>query len=277
MCPDEIRSDGVGEEMMVGTGLGRLYVKAWGWDRTAAGAKAPIVLFHDSLGCVEVWRDFPQRLALATGRGVIAYDRLGFGRSDPHPGRLRAGFVKDEALTAFPALKEQLGLERFVAFGHSVGGGMAIGVASVFAQACQALITVAAQTFAEDRTLQGIRDAKRLFGEAGQIDRLKRYHGDKAGWVLDAWTGTWLSAEFASWKVDDDLALVRCPVLVIHGDRDEYGSEVHPLRIGALVTGPATVEILTDCGHVPHRERERDVMEMIAVFLGTALPGRNAG
>jgi pimeloyl-ACP methyl ester carboxylesterase len=268
MClPLENRRDLACEEIYVTTKLGRLYVKAWGWDRADDKAKAPIVLFHDSLGCIEVWRELPERLALATGHPVIAYDRLGFGGSDPHPARLNAGFVKDEALTAFPALKDQLHLDRFIVFGHSVGGGMAIGVASAFPAEAQALITVAAQAFVEDRTLKGIRDAKQAFTDARQFERLTRYHGAKAQWVLTAWTESWLSQEFADWRVDEDLKQVRCPVLVIHGDRDEYGSVVHPKRIGALSAGPATVEILTDCGHVPHRERESDVLAMISRFL----------
>ena len=70
----------------------------------------------------------PAQLARATQRDVIAYDRLGFGRSDRHPGTLGTTFVRDEADHAFAALLEQLGVDAFVALGHSVGGGMAVGV-----------------------------------------------------------------------------------------------------------------------------------------------------
>ena len=50
--------------------------------------KPPIVLFHESLGCIELWRDFPRKLSQITGREVIAYDRLGFGQSDVYSGLL---------------------------------------------------------------------------------------------------------------------------------------------------------------------------------------------
>lgn len=112
------------DDLHVATADGVLFARRW---RGGAGIDAAtIALFHDSLGCVAPWRDFSASLAQATGREVIAYDRLGFGRSDPHPGRLSTRFVHDEAHAGFPHLREALALERLVAFGHSVGGGMAI-------------------------------------------------------------------------------------------------------------------------------------------------------
>src|SRR5688572_33217600 len=94
-------------ESWVNTARGRIFAKRWSL-AASPDSHAPIVLFHDSLGCVELWRDFPDRLALATGRDVIAYDRLGFGRSDPHPQQLDGRFVGDEAQDAFRCLREQL-------------------------------------------------------------------------------------------------------------------------------------------------------------------------
>ncbi|MEQ9510813.1 MAG: alpha/beta hydrolase, partial [Alloalcanivorax xenomutans] len=70
------------EETWINASQGRLFVKRWTPKNIAT--PTPIVLFHDSLGCVALWRDFPQQLAGVTGREVIAYDRLGFGQSDPH-------------------------------------------------------------------------------------------------------------------------------------------------------------------------------------------------
>jgi pimeloyl-ACP methyl ester carboxylesterase len=198
---------------------------------------------------------------------VIAYDRLGFGRSDPHPDQLSVNFVREEAPDSFAPLIMQLGFKGFVALGHSVGGGMAVVVAGTFPGQCQALVTVSAQAFVEDRTLEGIREAKKSFTQPGQVDRLRKYHGDKAEWVLNTWTETWLSPEFARWNLDEDLPKVQCPVLIIHGENDEYGSRRHPERIGALAAGPATVEILPECGHVPYREKEDDLIAMIRTFL----------
>lgn len=256
------------DDFHVTTEHGRLYAKRWRPAQAAEGGHAPIVLLHDSLGCVELWRDFPQRLAAAAGREVVAYDRLGFGRSDPHPGKLGRGFVEAEADGGFRALIDQLRIVEFVAFGHSVGGGMAVACAARHGGACRALITESAQAFVEDRTVHGIREARAAFAEPGQIARLKRYHGDKAAWVLGAWIDTWLAADFADWSIDGTLRQVRCPTLAIHGERDEYGSVAHPQRIAALSAGPATLRILEGCGHVPHRERTEIVLAEVVGWLG---------
>ncbi|WP_420211220.1 alpha/beta fold hydrolase [Burkholderia aenigmatica] len=275
-------TDIVTEETTVETPQGRLFAKRWrgGPAQQAAGALnvgapgpaapkpvAPIVLLHDSLGCVDLWRDFPAQLASATQRDVIAYDRLGFGRSDRHPGTLGTTFVRDEADRAFAALLEQLGVDAFVALGHSVGGGMAVGCAAAHPERCRALVTIAAQAYVEERTLAGIRDAGQQFDEPGQLDRLARYHGDKAEWVLRAWVDTWLSPAFRDWSLDDVLPHVRCPTLAIHGSQDEYGSSVHPNRIASRVAGMSSVVMLKECGHVPHRERTADVLDAVKDFL----------
>ncbi|WP_094798076.1 alpha/beta fold hydrolase [Bordetella genomosp. 5] len=252
------------EDLWISTAAGRLYARRW--RGAEAGSGAPIVLFHDSLGAVSLWRDFPENLARATGRDVIAYDRLGFGLSDPHPGKLGPGFVEAE-VDAFAALHEQLGLDAFVAFGHSVGGAMASNVAAAYPQACRALITESAQAFVEDRTLNGIRAADVSFAEAGQLDRLARYHGDKAEWVLRAWVDTWLSDAFQGWSLTDVLPRVTCPALAIHGDDDEYGSLEHPRRFASLTPHAAPPFIVTGCGHVPHREKQQAVVDAVAGFL----------
>ncbi len=249
---------------------GRLFARQWLAAEPAdeaGSADVPIVLLHDSLGCVELWRDFPAALCAATGRRVIAYDRLGFGRSAARAGRLPVDFVAEEASTSFPAIRRQLGVDRFVVAGHSVGGGMAVHVAATQGRDCEALVTMSAQAFVEDRTLAGIRAAQAQFREPGQIERLARYHGDKAPWVLEAWIGSWLHPDFASWSLADALPRVTCPTRAIHGERDEYGSEAHPRRIAAGVAGPARVEILPGIGHVPQREAPDRVLQLFAEFL----------
>lgn len=249
----------------VATPQGRIFVRIW--PAETANVLAPIVLLHDSLGCIDLWRGFPAALSASTGRTVIAYDRLGFGRSDAHPGKLGPGFVADEAATTFAAVREHLGIERFVVFGHSVGGGMAINCAARYGDACAALISEAAQSFIEEHTLQGIRKAQALFASEGQMDRLLRLHGDKAPWVLDAWIGTWLSPAFANWSLEGVLPQVRSPLLAIHGAEDEYGSVRQPELIARLVAGPARLEIMPDTRHVPHRERQAAVLDMVENFL----------
>lgn len=244
---------------------GRLFARIW--SPAAATRLAPIILLHDSLGAVELWRGFPAALCARTGRTVIAYDRLGFGRSSAHPGLLAADFVSTETDTGIAAIRTCLDIGRFVLFGHSVGGGMAVCGAAQLPDACVALVTEAAQAFVEDQTIRGIEIAREMFKNPKELARLEKYHDDKAKWVLDAWIETWLDPAFASWSLRAVLPDVTCPVLAIHGADDEFGTPLHPRLIGELAGGPARVEVMPATRHVPHREKEAEVAQMVADFL----------
>lgn len=248
---------------------GRLFARSWHPvpDPQGEAGETPLLLLHDSLGCVELWRDFPAALTQALGRRVIAYDRLGFGRSDPRGGTLAPGFIEEEARSVLPALQRELGFRRFIAFGHSVGGGMAVHCAALHPGDCVALVTESAQAFVEERTRAGIREAKASFAEPRQFERLTRYHGNKARWVLDAWTETWLSPAFAEWSLDGVLPRVRCPLLALHGEHDEFGSVRHPETLARLAAGGARVEIIAGACHVPHREQAALVVRLVRDFL----------
>ncbi len=259
------------QETCVHTARGRAYARLWTPDSSGSADLIPLVLLHDSLGCVALWRDFPERLVIATGRKVLAYDRIGFGKSDPAPGQLLPSFIRDEALSTFSSVTGHFGIRNFIALGHSVGGCMAVEVAAQLPASCAALITESAQTFVEARTVEGIKQAKELFAQAGQLDKLKRYHGDKAEWVLNAWTETWLSPGFADWTLDAPLKQVTCPVLAIHGENDEYGSTLHPRRIADGVRGPSSAQIVENCGHIPHREMADAITRRVADWIAKTL------
>jgi len=247
---------------------GRMFVRSWFPERDALRPNhAPILLLHESLGCIEQWKDFPSALAQATGRTVVAYDRLGFGRSDRLTAPPAPTFVEDEAAHGFACVLEHLGIERFVVLGHSVGGSMAVHCAARYPEACQAMITMSAVTFVEQRTLSGIRQARAWFADPAQRERLRRYHGERSDWVLSAWIDTWLAPDFATWTLAHALPAVGCPSLAIHGDDDEFGSERHPQLIADHASGQVEQALLSGVGHVPHREQPGQVLERIERFL----------
>lgn len=247
---------------------GQLFARQWhGSDAQAA----PLLLMHESLGSVELWRGFPAALAEATGRRVLAYDRLGFGQSDARSGLPALDFVAQEAREVLPALRAQLQIDRFVALGHSVGGGMAIETAAQMPEACEAVVAIAAQIFPETHTLDGIRAAAPQVRSPEQVAKLARYHGSKAAWVIDAWIDRWLDPAFASWSLQEQLRLVRCPMLAIYGSEDPYCSPTHGRMIETGAAGRAIVRTLQGLGHLPHREAPEQVTALIADFLRGAL------
>ncbi len=243
---------------------GQLFAKSW--TPIDPGSATPLILFHDSLGCVALWRQFPKLLAEALNRQVIAYDRLGFGRSDRRTDILSGDFVATEAEQYVPLLCEKLSVNEFIACGHSVGGGMAVWAGASLPRQCKGVITIAAQAFVEDRTLAGIRIAEQEFETADNMSRLAKYHGDKAEWVLHAWIDTWQDPAFVDWSLDAALRLLRCPQLTIHGEHDEFGSLEHPRRIAGTHGEP---RILSGIGHNPHRECPELLVEIIEDWLSS--------
>jgi pimeloyl-ACP methyl ester carboxylesterase len=236
------------------------------WTPESVESSTPIVLIHDSLGCVGSWRGFPLLLAESLSRCVIAYDRLGFGRSDARIGVPSIKFLEEEATSCFPLVKTDLGLEKYVLLGHSVGGGMAINIAAGDSD-CVAVVTMAAQAFIEERTIKGLEYARRLFRQPEMLVKLSKWHGDKAEWVLSAWLDRWLSADFADWSLRNCIGSVNCPVLAIHGENDEYGSRAFPEFISGQTGGYGKSLILEDCGHMPHKEKPDEVIVAIKAFL----------
>lgn len=256
---------------LISTPTGELFVKRWSPPQPTG---APIVLLHDSLGCVALWRDFPARLVTLSGRQVIAYDRLGFGASAPYPGTISPDFILQEAQTGFKHVYETLGLRDFIVLGHSVGAGMAVGIAARYQETCVGLVTLSAQAWVDAQIRSGIEAARQQFAEPGQIERLAKYHGDKAPWVLNAWTETWLSDEFREWTLDKILPHVHCSTLCLHGDQDEYGSPTHSEHLARMTAGQSRAVTLRGCGHVPHRECPDAVLAGMEGFVSGL---RNAG
>lgn len=252
------------EEKFVQVRGGELYVRLW---QTNGAKGLPIVLLHDSLGCVALWRDFPEMLALILNRPVIAYDRLGFGRSSQRLDEPSWTFIADEASDFLPEVMKDFGFEKYVLFGHSVGGGMSLTAAAESNPAVAAVIAESSQAFVEERTRDGIRAAKANFADPAQLARLEKWHGPRAKWVLDAWTEVWLHDNYTDWSIDSWSSTVTCPVLVIHGELDEFGSYAFPERIAQTVKGPIQLELMAQCGHVPHREKQAEVLGLVERFL----------
>lgn len=252
----------------VDTGYGQVNTQSWGCELYPE--RAPVVLLHDSLGCISLWRQFPEQLLNCLKRQIIAYDRLGFGISDKREALPNLDFVEEEARLYFPRIKAALGLKEYVILGHSVGGAMAVEIGASDPD-CLAVITIAAQAFVEERTLDGIRVAKELFQQDGQIEKLERWHGDKSRWVLDAWTDTWLNPNFKNWHLTAALNSLKSPVLAIHGEQDEYGSVAFPQYISDQSSGFCEQVIIPNCAHNPHRTDEDLVLGCIKQFLETNL------
>lgn len=227
----------------------------------------PVLVFlHEGLGCIEMWRGFPERVVRATGLDAIVYDRLGHGRSDPAPGPRRVRYLHDEAEEVLPQVLDALGVERTILIGHSDGGTIALLHAAAFPQRTVAVVTEAAHVFVEDLTVAGIQEAVEQWRQGELPRRLARYHADNTRELFSNWAEIWLSPEFRSWSVTEALPRVTCRSLVLQGEADQYGTPEQVHTIARLTTGPAEWRLVPG-GHTPHLQAPETVLELMTAFL----------
>ena len=238
--------------------------------RTAGGPT--LVLLHEGLGCIDLWRQFPQRLADATGLGVFIWSRAGFGRSTPITPPRPLDYLTREAAEVMPQVLAAAGLDRVVLVGHSDGGTIALLYAAGPQQSQVAgIVTMAAHVFVEDVTVEGIRDTKRQF-EAGTLaKKLRRWHGDNLTGAFFGWCDTWLDPGFRAWSIEAALPAITAPALIIQGADDEYGTKAQVDAIVAGVSGPVEPLLLPGVGHAPHADNPDAVIAAIGGFLHRTL------
>lgn len=227
-----------------------------------------LLFLHEGLGCITLWKDFPQKLCAASGCPGLLYDRLGHGRSPADPSARTIHYLHCHALQELPqVLAEAIPGKPYVLVGHSDGGSIALLHAAERPPLLCGVVTMAAHVLVEPVTVAGIAAAERAYGE-GRLQGLARHHGDKTETLFHAWADTWQSPWFSTWNIEYALPAITCPLLVIQGEDDQYGSRVQVERIVASASGPATPLLLPGCGHAPFRDREAEVIAHIVDFLG---------
>lgn len=232
---------------------------------------APAMVFlHEGLGSVSMWRDFPQRVADATGCEAIVYSRYGYGRSTPRRGEARTPrYMHEEAQIALPALLDALQLERPFLFGHSDGGSIALINAGSSHHALSGIIVMAPHVLVEEVTLAGIRAAGDAWQTTDLPSRLGRHHRDVTS-VFQVWLDIWLSPSFRNWNIEEYLPSIHCPILAIQGEDDEYGTMDQLVRIAHQAHDVDLVK-LADCRHSPHKDQPEAVIEAVAGFVARIL------
>jgi pimeloyl-ACP methyl ester carboxylesterase len=234
--------------------------------------RAPtLVLLHEGLGSVAMWKEFPQRLAEQTGYGVLVYSRFGYGRSDPVELPRPLTYMHEEARDVLPAVLDQAGVRKAILVGHSDGAS----IATIYAGSRQdfrvrALALIAPHLFVEDISVRSIAAVKDAYETGNLRERLGKYHRDVdvAFW---GWNRAWLDPEFRHWRIDEFLAYIRVPILIIQGADDEYGTAAQIALAQQETYCPVEVLTLADAGHSPQIDRPEDTLAAIAEFVTRVL------
>ena len=244
------------------------------WWVQPAGEAPSLVLLHEGLGCVALWRDFPAWLADNTGCGVFAWSRLGYGRSDANPPPWPLDYMRREATAVLPRVLDAAGIGRAVLIGHSDGGSIAALYGALVADARIAgLVLIAPHFFTEASGLAAIAQAREAYQDGAFRTKLARYHDhvDHAFW---GWNRAWLDPRFESgFDLRAELARLRLPTLVVQGEDDPYGTAAQAEAAARLAPGPVEVLSVRGARHAPHLEAPEIVRPAIVAFAARVLGG----
>jgi pimeloyl-ACP methyl ester carboxylesterase len=228
-----------------------------------AGEAPTLVLLHEGLGSLGLWRGLPEKLHELTGRRVFSFSRHGHGRSDPPPRPRAPSFMHEEALEMLPELLREAGIERPVLVGHSDGASIALIHASEHPVA--ALVLMAPHVFVEDICVEAIRGTREAFASDGLRERMARHHNDPDV-TFSGWCDVWLDPEFRAWNLEALLPEIHAPALLIQGADDEYGTLAQIDAVERGLRGPVARLVLPG-GHSPHLDHPDDVPAAIAAFI----------
>jgi len=230
------------------------------------GEAPTLVLLHEGLGSAGMWGDFPEKLAAATGTGVFAYSRVGYGHSTPATLPRSLDFMHVEAREILPRLLDAIGFREGLLVGHSDGGSVAaIYGGSVQDHRVHGLVLMAPHFIVEDVTINSIREIRHAFDTTDVRQRFQRWHAD-ADATVRGWTDVWMKNDFNSWDISDRLAYIRVPVLIIQGEHDHYGTERQIEIAREECYCPVEALLIPGIQHIPHREAPEATLAAIAAF-----------
>jgi pimeloyl-ACP methyl ester carboxylesterase len=231
----------------------------------AAGDRPMLVFLHEGLGSVALWKRFPAEVVAATGCAALVYSRYGYGKSDRLTESRKVDYMHREALDVLPAILDLLGIDSPVLIGHSDGASIALIHAGAGKRPVRGIVAMAPHVFVEDITVESIAAAKTTFQTTDLPARLGRYHDDAVS-TFQGWNDIWLHPDFLRWNIEEFLPGVKCPLLLIQGEDDQYGTVAQVEAIARQVSGPVETLMLPDCAHSPHQSMQKDAT--IAAIAG---------
>lgn len=245
----------------------------WGAFGPAPGPGRPVIaLLHEGLGGLALWRDFPDRLARATGLGVFAWSRAGYGRSEPCDLPRPLDYMTREAVEVLPQVLDALGAGRVILMGHSDGATIAaIHAGSVQDRRLRGVVLMAPHFFTEEMGLAEIARVREAYETTDLRAKMAKYHADPDA-AFRGWNGAWLDPGFKAWNVADVIDTIRVPALVIQGRGDQYGTLAQVAEVEARSRAPVELLVLDDCRHAPQADRPEAVLAAVADFTARLEP-----
>jgi pimeloyl-ACP methyl ester carboxylesterase len=240
-------------------------------------AAPTIVMLHEGLGSVAIWGKFPEMLAAATGAGVFVYSRAGYGNSSPGKLPRTVSFMHEEATEVLPRVLAAIGFQRGILLGHSDGASIAaIYAGSVQDHRVRGLVLIAPHFFIEEMGLAEIRRAREAFAAGPLREKLKRWHAD-VDCAFRSWSEPWLDPQFRKWDITEALGYIRVPMLIVQGEKDQYGTLKQVETAQQECFCPVEAAVLPGIRHDPCREAPELTLKTAGDFINRLLRDHHEG
>jgi len=214
-----------------------------------------IIFLHDSLGCIQFFKDFPAQVAQTYNFNYIVYDRLGYGQSDDFISLDRTIDYMHQEADILIELMQDCGIEKAHLYGHSDGASIALLCAARHPEQIISIACEGAHIFIESHTIKGIEAAAQEYLQNNLKEKLIKYHGDKMENVFLIWIKTWQKETFQSWNIEKDIQKIQCPTLAFQGVDDEFGTPFQMQRIAANIPHDMVyTHLIPGARHTPRRE-----------------------
>ncbi|TAK85354.1 MAG: alpha/beta fold hydrolase [Betaproteobacteria bacterium] len=241
------------------------------WRGPAPQSAPTLVFLHDALGSVRLWRDFPDQLVRATGCGALVYDRWGSGDSEPLVPPYSKKYLAEEALKALPEVLDQTGVREAILVGQSDGASIALAHAGAFPERVRGVIALSPHLWREEKTLAAIRDQIEDFEHGDLKARLRRHHGSATEALFARLVKVWTAeGPGAGWGLEEHVAKLRCPVLAIQGEDDEFFSVAQLEALGRLIPGRLETLRIPGSAHYPLHQARNEVLAASIRFIRAA-------
>jgi len=230
-----------------------------------------IIFLHEGLGCIDMWKSYPEELCNQLNMQGLVYDRAGYGKSEGDLTNRTTNYLHEGADELFELIHTlKIENKNIILYGHSDGGSIALIFGGKYSLLTHSIITEAAHVFVEQVTLDGIKPAEIAFKNQ-KLNGLKKYHGENFTNVFYAWVNIWNHPSFLNWNIETELRKINCPLLSIQGTNDQYGTLKQIESIKTNTKGKTTTFILDNCGHAPFKEKKTEVIKEIITFLKTKI------
>jgi len=180
------------------------------------GSGEPLLLLHNYMGTHNDWDQW--RDSLAQHYYLIIPDLRGHGKSSVPKENHRIRYMAEDTY----ALLDELKIKKFKAMGMSGGAMTLIHMATMDTSRVEAMVIISSASYFDKQFRDMVRDwSYEITNEVWRENMRKKHSEEQIKWMANQWN-------FVATTYDDMnftppfLSQIKCPTLIVHGDRDPY-------------------------------------------------------